>query len=247
MFDRDGFGRIQVSLLPQETLYIPFTFMTLVPFVPHDRQPVRNRRIQDESKEVQMSRSAEGDRYVSPLEDMESIRKIEVKVISGSHGHVVANLCVEVCPLPYIVDRVFRYFEPENSVLKRRLRLVGSDDAKLFPGEPVMSSKYVHCVENGEQADSRVVVEWGPTGSGADMDKDRGLAGGPSGLDVLLRYRCSGFPSAGDFFILVYNDPYQSSLHEVRINKLISIDFSTVILFLCCVDMACCCAKSPET
>jgi hypothetical protein len=32
MFDKDGYGNIQVALLPHETLHIPFTFTTLVPY-----------------------------------------------------------------------------------------------------------------------------------------------------------------------------------------------------------------------
>jgi hypothetical protein len=34
-------------------------------------------------------------------------------------------------------------------------------------------------------------------------------------LDLIVRYRCLSFPSHGSFFILLYNDPYQCSLHEV--------------------------------
>ena len=34
MFDRDGYGNVQVALLPHETLHLPFTFMTLSLFSP---------------------------------------------------------------------------------------------------------------------------------------------------------------------------------------------------------------------
>lgn len=215
MFDRDGFGRIQVSLLAQETLYIPFTFMTLVPYIPIERKSTKlafaRSRIEDKRESRPSVNNKDRD---STMDSTQPTRNINIKIISGTHGHVVANLLLEICPLPFIVDRVFRFFEPENSIMKRRLRLVGCDDIKLYPGEAVMSSKYVHCVENGAQTDCRVVVEWGPSGAGAASDGN-GVDAAPGGLDIMLRYRCSNFPSAGDFYVLLYNDAYQSSLHEV--------------------------------
>lgn len=223
MFDRDGFGRLQISLLPQETLYVPFTFMTLVPYVPLERKSNRlsfSQRSSEGGKQKADSRPSVNNKSEDALFDkVQPTRCVEVKIISGTHGHVVASLVIEVCPLPGVVDRVFRFFEPENSVMKRRLKLVNCNDVKIFPGEAVMSSKYVHCVENGAQTDCRVVVEWGPSGAGAAVDKERPFGGGidaaPAGLDIILRYRCSSFPNAGDFYVLLYDDAYQSSLHEV--------------------------------
>lgn len=225
MFDMDGHGHVQVSLLPQETLYIPFTFLTLVPYTPIERKKTKltlaRRSVSNPESKDDTRPLVNNKEYDAPMEEVQPTRSIEVKFISGTHGHVVANLVVEVCPLPCVVDRVFRFFEPENSVMKRRIRLVGCDDVKMFPGEAVMSSKYVHCVENGAQPDCRVVVEWGPSGAGAASERaaqESGIDVAPAGLDILLRYRCSGFPGAGDFYILLFNDPYQSSLHEVPIN-----------------------------
>ena len=79
--------------------------------------------------------------------------------------------------------------------------------ADLYPGDAVSSGKYVHCVENGASAggDSRVVVEWGPA-SGPN---------GASAVDLLLRYRCPSFPQGGEFYLLIYDDPFQAVLHEV--------------------------------
>jgi hypothetical protein len=211
MFDRDGRGSIQVSLLPSETLWIPFTFMTLSPYIrqEHPMTSSRSRRTKDNESKVT--------KVESDGESAEPDRFVEVRIISGTHGHVVANLHLDVYHKPFIINRVFRFFEPDNTVMKRRIRLVSSSSVTMFPGEVVMSSKYVHCVENGPSNDCRVVIEWGPTGSGADATDPRGngVMTGQSSLDIMMRYRCSNFPGSGDFFMLLYNDPYQIQLHEV--------------------------------
>ena len=221
MFDRDGFGQVQVSLLSHETLNIPFTFLSLVPFIPPERLSAgggakgggsRNRseakRSSAASKENKRSASeAEEDEEEMP----ESVsRVVEVKIVSGTHGHVVAVIRVEICPRPFILDRVLRFYEPENSIMKRRIQLVGYGGvSEVMPGDVVAASKYVHCVENNAagSSDNRVVVEWGPS---------IGPDGGACALDLLLRYRCPSFPEGGDFFLLLYDDPYQGRLHEVR-------------------------------
>jgi hypothetical protein len=117
--------------------------------------------------------------------------------------------------------------------MKRRIQIVGHENMALYPGEYPVANKYVHCVEGGlpvpgtssaalhtgivtvagedpnsNQRDpqSRVVVEWGPSEHFSGM----------GALDLLIRYRCGPFPSTGTFYLLIYNDPYQSQLHEVR-------------------------------
>ena len=54
----------------------------------------------------------------------------------------------------------------------------------------------------GAQGQSNVVIEWG-----------EGSTGGA--LDMILRYRVGGFPTIGSFYIILYNDAYQSEQHEV--------------------------------
>ena len=56
-----------------------------------------------------------------------------------------------------------------------------------------------------------MVVEWGPSSEHFN---------GAGALDLLIRYRCGAFPSTGTFYLMIYNDPYQSQLHEVRMNAL---------------------------
>jgi hypothetical protein len=231
MFDVDGAGNIAVSLLSHETLYLPFTFLTYqdttpLPTVPllrqHPKRPQGFRRSDDK-----FSASAEGggagSKQGNDEEDDASIeehplRTIDIRIISGSHGHVVAVLKIHVCPRPFCVSRNLIFYEPENTIMKRRIQIKGNTTMAMFPNDRVLASKYIHSVEvndtaggAGEKGGGQVLVEWGPSES--DLS-GQGFTGAGS-LDVIVRYRCMSFPSSGSFYILLYNDPYQCSLHEV--------------------------------
>lgn len=192
MFDRDGYGNVQVMLLPHETLHLPFTFMTLIPF----------------SSSTRRSRER-GGAVRDTTDSME--RNIEVKIISGTHGHIVSVLRVIVNPMPFVLNRTVRYFEPENSLMKRRIRLVGYE--RLSSSADL--SRYVHCVQtdsndssaSSEGSPSRVVIEWCNSSNSRDL--------GVESLDLILRYRCKSFPSIGSFFLLIYEDSFQARLCEV--------------------------------
>lgn len=241
LFDKIGEGNIQVVLLPHETLYIPFTFMTLIPYVPEERTGRRltyssssnaeSKSTKSKEKESKFDgkdnndshvdddhrRRSENNKGVVDHNDDEEPRKvIEVKFISGTHGHVISILKVLVCPRPFILHRTLRFQEPENSIMKRRIQIVGHENMSIYPGEFTNNSKFIHCVErtigaslnNQEELQSRVVVEWGPTNEDFFV--------GSGALDVMMRYRCGAFPFTGYFYLLIYNDPYQCQLHEVR-------------------------------
>lgn len=243
MFDRDASGNIQVALLPHETLYIPFTFMTLLPYVPEQRQHAARARgdrggltrfqkgQHGESKHSEEGKGEEskGGEHDGDGSAEQPQRVVEVKVVSGTHGHFVNILRLQVCPRPFVLNRTLRFQEPENSIMKRRIQIVGHENMNMYPGEYPAANKYVHCVEGGvplpgtagvaaqggavvpgedplRETQSRVVVEWGPSSENFP---------GPGALDLLIRYRCGAFPSTGTFYLLIYNDPYQSQLHEV--------------------------------
>ena len=223
MFDVDGTGTVQVSLLPQETLHIPFTLLTLRP-----RGAAANGSIHAKSAHLQRShrgrkpehKGAGGAKEVeSSVDDEDDIdRDIEVRFISASHGHVVAVLKINVCYRSAVIDRNIMFYEPENSVMKQRIQLVDDRSSHTVPGQRCYSTKYIHCVENvsgavDDASGSQVLVEWGPS---EDI--------GSNGLDIIIRYRCGSFPDVGSFYILVYDDPFQASLYEVI---LCSLKFDT--------------------
>ena len=246
MFDKDGYGNIQVALLPHETLHLPFTFMTLRPYT-HDSKKITRKQGRSGSTSGRQGRdgragggkssderSGEGKQREedSRQQDIdkqdEVLRTAEVRVVSCTHGHVVAVIRVNVCPRPSVVHRTIRFFEPENGLMRRRIQLKSNKSA-AYPGDRTAMSRFVHCVEmevegDGEGAGSRggiaetgqvtksaqphskVVVEWGPSGAAGSSTVS---------LDILLRYRCGSFPSLGSFYLLIYEDPYQCKLYEV--------------------------------
>lgn len=104
--------------------------------------------------------------------------------------------------------------------MKRRIRLTGKtrNHRSQGPGLYTSTSKYVHCVETasgkhgnmlgGDGGGNQVLVEWGEA------------EGGGSDIDLVVRYRCLEFPHVGSFYLVLYNDPHQCSLHEVRFHVL---------------------------
>jgi Ca2+-binding EF-hand superfamily protein len=221
MFDRDGSGNIQVVLLPHETLYLPFTYMTLIPYVSNSNDNLVKKKA-DNRKSIMDSKDAGYDSVQNTKHDdadeAEPKRCTEIRVISGSHGHIVAVVKVNIYPRPFVVNRTIRYFEPENTVMRRRIQLVHHLKNPTFPGEFSSASKYIHCVEGGDlgghdsssdgvingNSQSRVVLEWGPSNSSVS-----------GAIDILLRYKCGPFPHMGTFHLLLYDDPYQSKLSEI--------------------------------
>ena len=263
MFDRDGYGNIQVALLPHETLYVPFTVLTLVPNCPKGVKIVKKSRGERkggsyEGKNNERERGGrdgrdgrggdvgeeskyrEDERYENKNGNEEDenegpSRVAEVRVVSCTHGHVVAVIRVNICYRPPIINRTIRFYEPESGLMRRRILLKGMQ-GNAYPNEPTAMSKFVHCVEMEEEnssnsagvgassisdkkndrTHSKVVVEWGSSGTGSGSGSSSGM--GPGSLDILIRYRCGLFPSMGSFYLLIYDDPYQCTLHQVNIS-----------------------------
>jgi hypothetical protein len=166
MFDKDGHGMIQVALLPHETLYIPFTFMTLIPSSHHSfMKPLQSTRSYDSNRNNERNRKKfhEDEKFSErnemksnlnnkkQLNDETASRTIEVRMISASHGHIIAVLRINIYPRPTIIQRYFHFYEIENTIMKRRLQLLDHSHTKEqfhFPQTDVSSSgKFIHCVE----------------------------------------------------------------------------------------------------
>ena len=224
MFDTDSAGSVQVALLPQETLTIPFSFITFEPYFSSDDRKTKRVSRAGESKD-------DNDDMQAPSGEIPTSRIANVRIISGSHGHVVSVAKVHLHFRPFVVHRNISFYEPENSVMKRRIRLTGPQSRRSqVPGQyNGVASKYVHCVETGTRlgADgggNQVLVEWG------DCEEDSG----ENCLNLVLRYRCLEFPSVGSFYILLYNDPYQCNLYEVLVKYVL---FTFCVCIMRCVDI----------
>lgn len=209
IFDCDSDGNVMVALLPHETLHIPFSFLSQkthsgnhVLVKPKSKVTYHDESKED-AKEDSKSDSRDKRRNSVPLEADDELpqRVAEVRVLSCTHGHVCAVLRVAICNRPFVVNRTLRFFEPENTIMKRKLKLSDSKSLNPRPGNFAAGSKYVHCVENGADDAGRVMIEWGDGGASTS-------------LELLVRYRCGSFPETGSFYLLIYNDPYQASLYE---------------------------------
>jgi hypothetical protein len=145
-------------------------------------------------------------------------RTIGVTISAPGRSHRIAVLRVRVLPRPFVVHRTLRYFTAETEYLSAEVTIPGSlpsataaavasasasassgtggGDLGTFDGRrPTLAApgRYVHC------PDDEVVVE-----SNDEL----------GGRRVRLKYRAGRFPSAGDFYLLLFNDPYAVSLHE---------------------------------
>jgi Ca2+-binding EF-hand superfamily protein len=196
VFDKDTYGNVEVALLPHETLYIPFTFMTLVPH----HKTISLAGGQPAIDQDGESKSSDGG---SRKKNVRPHRVATVSIVSGSRGHATSIINVSIFPSPFTINRTLRFLEAENSMMKRRIQFVdsGAKSGRDGGAQPV---KYVHCVDHdGHSSQNNLVVEWSssPLNSG--------------NLDMILRYRCGSFPSFGSFYILLYDDQYHSKLHEM--------------------------------
>ena len=138
---------------------------------------------------------------------MDMQRRVAVRFVSGSHGHVVTVLNVEIFSRPFTVHRVMRHYDSGNTVIRREIQLLGYDDPtqhiqanpnRMFH-ESRNSQKFVHCVENGTT--SKVMVEWSNTHAGDD--KEGYVSEGAGALYITFRYRCDAYPSNGKWLFYV--------------------------------------------
>ena len=190
-----------------------------------------------------------GESYRGPGEPLRR-RDVDVKFKSGHHGHVVKVVKVHVQPRPYVVHRELRFYQPENEYCKRCIKLhpsppgagnpygvrPGGDSGDMTtmgslgsmrmphgltattamtarPGELTNGRKFIHCPT------SDVVVEC-KEGDGDGCQ------------EMHFRYRCGAFPSVGQFFVLLYNDPMHASLYEVwhvTIHALLRVDVHSIM------------------
>jgi hypothetical protein len=152
MVDGGGSEGVHLSLAGHEELPLPFCFIT-----------VNAAQVGRKAPPASLSASAtsggeESKAAAAPPSWQEAVRTIEVTVVSGSHGNVVAMLVVEVRVQPLAVDRVLRFYQAEGQILRRCVRFYSPPNMALEEDQD--STKYVHCLEVGQNQRKSVVVEW---------------------------------------------------------------------------------------
>merc|ERR1711871_1120460 len=97
MFDLDGNGSVHFALLPHETFHVPYKFLSLTPTFASKSNRLSSK---SENKKEWSSHKVINEDTNDGL-----LRTAEIKIISGSHGHVVSIIKVRIFPRPFSVDR----------------------------------------------------------------------------------------------------------------------------------------------
>ena len=222
MFDRDTQGNIQVTLLAHETVYLPFAFLSLTPMILPTMGGKGLSGTTSSHEEVQKQQQYESntnnqsDTYLTIVQ-----RSITVKAISASHGHIIAVLNLNIYPRPFVTHRTIRYYETESSIAKRRVKAIAYDTpGSSFPVDSSANVKYIHCVEYTTPTTGGGAAGVGGAG-GAGLNRNNVVVewreSSSAVTEFLVRYRCGMFPQSIQFFVLMYDDPYQCKLREVCI------------------------------
>ncbi|KAG5181621.1 hypothetical protein JKP88DRAFT_349186 [Tribonema minus] len=220
LFDVDPAQGVQITLMAHEVVYIPFVFLDLTP----------ERGDEDSVQEqIEPTRdSALHSKQAAPTVGNAPDRSLMVTFISASHGHIVSAIQVHAYRRPFPVHRTFRFYQPEGEVLKRSIRLLPSAGWGLLPPSEASgvsgaaddpAEKFVHCVD---RTGGNVVVEWrqrqqqasAPAVVGSKGHTSK-LSSDPSVSEIFIKYRVGAFPSAGEFYLLLYDDRDRTRLYEI--------------------------------
>ncbi|CAL1543175.1 unnamed protein product [Lymnaea stagnalis] len=167
----------QIFLRPKEQVNIPLKFQTFK----------TDMSVQPQGPSNPFNKST---RHTEMDKTLES-RIIRV-LFRSEEGKAVAILNVRVEPQPHVVDQTFRFHHPENSFLKKSVRL---PPFTTLPGGPVggagISQVYVRC------SDQNVILDCKPTQPGEPHD-------------IFLKVALAASPQIKRFFVCAYLDPFLS-------------------------------------
>ncbi|CAH1775289.1 unnamed protein product [Owenia fusiformis] len=168
--------RPEIFLRPKETVHVPFRYLTfradhsVQSQGPHD--PYHPKKPETKKENVMDSK----------------IIKIHFKT---EENKPVAILSLHVAPQPHIVDQTFRFHHPEQSFLKKSIRLPPVSNLPNAPIAGEMSQIFVRCSDPNVICETRMV----PSGEPMDMS---------------FKVACGASPQLKKFFIAIYTDHYQS-------------------------------------
>ncbi|XP_021379713.1 nephrocystin-4-like isoform X2 [Mizuhopecten yessoensis] len=183
MFNKQSKAQyVEIFLRPKETVQIPFKYLTFTA---------------DESVQPQ----GPVDPFKQKNEDDEDIKKPpsqtmnekSIKVyFKNEDGKPVSILNVNVEPQPHIIDQTFRFYHPEQSFLKKSIRM---PPFQSLPGAPVggpgLNQVFVRCSNSHVICDSKSTQPGEPT-------------------DVFLKVAMGPSPQSKRFFVAMYFDPFMA-------------------------------------
>ncbi|XP_013402548.1 nephrocystin-4 isoform X2 [Lingula anatina] len=168
----------QVFLRPKETLNIPFKYLSYR--ADHSVQP--QGPINPFHAQFQQS---------SRQEDALATKVVKV-YFKTEDNRPISILALNVDPIPHVVDQTFRFHHPEQSFLKKSIRL---PPFQMLPGAPIggagLQQLFVRC------SDNNVICETRPVQTGEPQD-------------VFIKVACGASPQVKKFFLAIYSDPFLS-------------------------------------
>ncbi|KAI8794088.1 nephrocystin-4 isoform X1 [Biomphalaria glabrata] len=167
----------QIFLRPKEQVYIPLKFLTLKADMSIQAQGPSN-PFNKTTRQTEMEKSLES--------------RMTKVTFRSEEGKAVAILIVRIEPQPHVVDQTFRFHHPENSFLKKSIRL---PPYQTLPGVPIggvgINQVYVRC------SDPNVIIDCKPTQPGEPHD-------------IFLKVAVGASPQIKRFFLCAYIDPFLS-------------------------------------
>ncbi|XP_076806447.1 nephrocystin-4-like isoform X2 [Clavelina lepadiformis] len=187
----------QIYLRPKETVYIPF-------------------RYQSYEADHEVATQGPGHFFkptptsLQPVKDQHSHGTIKSKVVKAilrtSDGRPLSILQLTVDPQPHVVDQTFRFYNPEQTFLKKCIRLPPFNNNSDHQFHVVCSDPEIVC-----QARS------------LSRDEPR---------EVFLKAPCGNSPSVRRFFLAIYNDPFlaiPAQIWQFYVHSLQRIDVNSVL------------------
>lgn len=169
----------QIFLKPKEKVFIPFKYQSFK--TSHYVQPQGPSVRQQNTWTKQMA----------PVDDSLEGKTIMV-YFRTQDNKPIAVLSLSVEPQPHIIDQTFRFQHPEQSFLKKSIRLPPFSALTEMSGhhEP-QSQVFARCSDENVICEAKTVHPGEPQ-------------------DVFIKVACGSSPSVKKFYIVIYLDPYLS-------------------------------------
>ncbi|XP_038060969.1 nephrocystin-4-like [Patiria miniata] len=195
---------LQLFLRPKETVNIPFKYRSFK--ASHSVQP---QGPQVTSKPYFKMQTLPEEKKVDLALESRNI-KIYFKT---QDSKPIAILSLNVEPQPHVINQTFRFHHPEQSFLKKSIRLPPFHSiAGIQHGVGALGQLFVKCSDENVICDTKAVP-----------------AGEPQ--DVFLKVACGPSPSVKKMLILIYSTPYMSKplqIWQFYIHSLQRVDVSCV-------------------
>jgi Ca2+-binding EF-hand superfamily protein len=245
-------SELQLTLAPQETVYVPFMFLSFASgSVSLDHRKATTKRVAERTDEGKVNEGKSGDNESkSSRDDDEEFagvhgnrgagitirrRTVPISFKSAHHGHTVSLLQVHIRPRPFCVDRTFHFHQGENQFLKRciaihprNFNVYGAAPA-MMPNVNDVTHKSSQGAVNPEASASTMPAKFIHCPSNDVVVEWRDQLDPNKPQEIFIRYRCGSFPAIGQFFIIVYADQYHAVIDEiwhVSVQSMLRVDIN---------------------